>query len=49
MITNDSKCTREMKSKIFMAKAALNKKKTLFTGKLNLINAFYSYSTNRRT
>jgi hypothetical protein len=24
MITNDSRCTREMKSRIFMAKAAFN-------------------------
>jgi hypothetical protein len=28
MITNDARCTREIKSRIAMAKAALNKKKT---------------------
>jgi hypothetical protein len=28
MITNDARCTREIKSKIAMAKAAFNKKKT---------------------
>jgi hypothetical protein len=35
MITNDAKRTREIKSRISMAKAAFNKK-TLFTSKLNL-------------
>jgi hypothetical protein len=35
MITNDARCTREIKSRIFMAKAAF-KKKTLFTSKLDL-------------
>jgi hypothetical protein len=35
MITNDTRCTREIKSRIAMAKAAFNKK-TLFTSKLNL-------------
>jgi len=49
MLTNDAKCAHEMKSRIFMAKAALNKKKILFTSKLTLINVFYSYSTNTRT
>jgi hypothetical protein len=29
MITNDARCTREIKSRIAMAKSALNKKKTL--------------------
>ena len=29
MLTNDGRCTCEIKSKIAMAKAALNKKKTL--------------------
>jgi hypothetical protein len=29
MVTNDARCTREIKSKIAMAKAAFNKKKTL--------------------
>ena len=29
IITNDARCTREIKSEIAMAKAALNKKKTL--------------------
>jgi hypothetical protein len=36
MITNDARCTREIKSRIVMAKAAFNKKKTLFTSKLDL-------------
>jgi hypothetical protein len=36
MITNDARCTREIKSRIAMAKAAFNKKKTLFTSKLDL-------------
>jgi hypothetical protein len=37
MITNDARCTREIKSRIAMAEAAFNKKKkTLFTSKLDL-------------
>jgi hypothetical protein len=37
MITNDARCTCEMKSRIAMEKAAFNKKKkNLFTSKLNL-------------
>jgi hypothetical protein len=36
MITNDAKCTREIESRIAMAKAAFNKKKNLFTSKLDL-------------
>jgi len=36
MLTNDGRCTREIKSRIAMAKTALNKKKTLFTSKLDL-------------
>jgi hypothetical protein len=36
MITNDARCTREIKSRISMAKAAFNKKKNLFTSKLDL-------------
>jgi hypothetical protein len=36
MITNDEICKREIKSRIAMAKAALSKKKTLFTSKLDL-------------
>jgi hypothetical protein len=36
MITNDARCTREIKARIAMAKAASNKKKTLFTSKLDL-------------
>jgi hypothetical protein len=36
MITNDARCTCEIKSRIAIAKAALNKKKTLFTSKLDL-------------
>jgi hypothetical protein len=35
MLTNDARCTREIKSKIAMTKAAFNKK-TLFTSKLDL-------------
>ena len=35
MITNDARCTREIKSTIVNAKAALNNKKTLFTSKLD--------------
>jgi hypothetical protein len=35
-ITNDIRCTREIKSRIVMAKAAFNKKNTLFTSKLDL-------------
>jgi hypothetical protein len=36
MITNDARCTREIKSRIVMAKEAFNIKKTLFTSKLGL-------------
>jgi predicted adenine nucleotide alpha hydrolase (AANH) superfamily ATPase len=36
MITNDARCTREIKARITMAKAAFNRKKTLFTSKLHL-------------
>jgi hypothetical protein len=36
MITNDARCTCEMKSRITMAKATFNTKKTLFTSKLDL-------------
>jgi hypothetical protein len=36
IITNDARCTREMKSRIAMAKAAFNKKKNFFTSKLDL-------------
>jgi hypothetical protein len=35
MVTNDAKCTREIKSRIAMTKAAFNKK-TLFTSKLDI-------------
>jgi hypothetical protein len=35
MITNDAKCTREIKYRIVKAKAAFNKK-ILFTSKLDL-------------
>ena len=31
VLTNDGRCTCEIKSRIDMAKAAFNKKKTLFT------------------
>ena len=36
MLTNDGRFTREIKSRIAMAKAAFSKKKTLFTSKLDL-------------
>jgi len=36
MLTNDGRCTREIKSRIAMAKTAFSKKKTLFTSKLDL-------------
>jgi hypothetical protein len=36
MLTNDGRCTCEIKSRIAMAKATFNKKKTLFTSKLDL-------------
>jgi len=35
MLTDDGRCTCEIKSRIVMAKAALNKKKNLFTSKLD--------------
>jgi hypothetical protein len=36
VIRNDARCTREIKSRIAMAKPAFNRKKTLFTSKLDL-------------
>ena len=36
MLTNDGRCTCEIKSRIAMAKAAFSKKKILFTSKLDL-------------
>jgi hypothetical protein len=36
MITSDARCTREIKSRIAMAKTAFNKNKNLFTSKLEL-------------
>jgi hypothetical protein len=36
MITIDARCTRDIKSKIAMAKTAFNKKMTLFTSILDL-------------
>jgi hypothetical protein len=36
MITDDARRTREIKARIAMVKAAFNKKKTLFTSKLDL-------------
>jgi hypothetical protein len=36
MVTNDARCTREIKSKIATAKAATTRKKTLFSSKLDL-------------
>jgi hypothetical protein len=35
-ITNDARCTREIKTRIAMAKTAFNKKNTLFASKLDL-------------
>ena len=36
ILINDGRCTCEIKSRITMAKVAFNKKKTLFTSKLDL-------------
>jgi len=36
MLTNNGRCTCEIKSRIAIAKAAFNKKENLFTRKLNL-------------
>ena len=36
MLTNDGRCTCEIKSRIAMAKAAFSKKKTLFASKVDL-------------
>ena len=36
ILTNDERCTCEMKCRIAMAKAAFNKKRTLFTSTLDL-------------
>ena len=36
ILTNDGRCTGEIKCRIAMAKAAFNKKKTLFTSTLDL-------------
>ena len=36
ILTNDGKCTCEIKSRIAMARAAFNKKRALFTSTLNL-------------
>jgi hypothetical protein len=36
MITSDARCTREIKSRIAIAKTAFKKKKNLFTSKLEL-------------
>jgi hypothetical protein len=36
MITNDARCTREIESRIATSKVAFNKKKNLFTSKLDL-------------
>jgi hypothetical protein len=36
MLTNDGRCTFEIKSRIAMVKAALNKNRNLFTSKLDL-------------
>jgi hypothetical protein len=36
LLTDDGRCTSEIKSRIAMAKAAFSKKKNLFTSKLDL-------------
>jgi hypothetical protein len=36
MLTNDGRCTCEIKSRIAMAKSAFNKKRALFTSKRDL-------------
>jgi hypothetical protein len=36
MLTNDGICTCEIKSRIAMAKVAFNKKRALFTSKMDL-------------
>jgi hypothetical protein len=36
MTTNDARCTREVKCTIAMAKASFNKKKALFSSKVDL-------------
>jgi hypothetical protein len=36
MLTNDGRCTCEIKSRIATAKAAFNKKRALFTSKMDL-------------
>jgi hypothetical protein len=36
MVTNDARCTREIESRIAMAQTSFNKKKILFTSKLDL-------------
>jgi hypothetical protein len=37
ILTNDGRCTCEIKRRIAMAKAAFNKKRDLFTSTLNLV------------
>jgi hypothetical protein len=36
MLTNDDRCTCEMKSRIAMTKAAFSKKRVLFTSKMDV-------------
>ena len=36
VVTNDARCTREIKCRIAMLKIAFNKKKTVFTRKLDI-------------
>jgi hypothetical protein len=36
MLTNDGRCTCEIKSRITLAKAEFNKKRALFTSKIDL-------------
>jgi hypothetical protein len=48
MITNDARCTQEIKSEISIKKAAFEKKKSLFTRKFkgkvsNMLHLEYSF------
>jgi hypothetical protein len=45
MITNNARCTHEMKSRVPIPRAAFNKKKNLFSSKLDL-NKFKDKTSN---
>jgi hypothetical protein len=47
ILTNDERCTCEIKCRIAMAKAAFNKKRTLFTRTLGI--SYMKYVNGRRT